>query len=308
MGSLKVAWEGCIPAVVTPFDKDGGINEGAYKRNILKFLDDGVSGILPTGHNGEEWAVTIEEKANLWSWAKETVASAGSKVPVIAGIDAVSTRDLIEEAKVAQESGADGVMITPPFYLAAASESEIWARYEGVARAVGIPIIVYNNPRRTVINLEPAFIARLADIDAVVGVKQSNKDFLQIQETVRLVGGKAKVFVGPAALILPGVIVGAAGYISTGPDMLGKEGVEYYHIIKRGDMKRALEIHWKLTQIYSMLNKYGTWPASLKVALSLTGKEGGYPRDPIQPLTAEQTEAVKKVLAGVGALREAAAD
>lgn len=296
MEQRNTPWEGFMPAVVTPFKEDGSIDEGAYKRNIARFLAEGVGGIVATGHNGEEWAITDDEKTQLWTWARETIAAEGYDVPVIAGIDAVSNHQLVEEAKHAEAAGVDGVMITPPFYLATVSETELYARFEAVSRAVPLPIVVYNNPRRTGINLDPRLTGRLAELDTVKGVKESMRDFVHLSETIRNVGDNARVYVGPCSLILPGVILGAKGYISTGPDLLGQVGVDYYQIIKRHDFEKARQIHYQLVPLYAMLNRVGTWPASLKVALDLTGKEGGLPRDPIRALTPEQVQEVRGVL------------
>jgi 4-hydroxy-tetrahydrodipicolinate synthase len=304
----RTPWEGCIPAVVTPFTESGDINTDAYCENIKLFLDEGVGGITPTGHNGEEWAVSHAEKKQLWSLARKVVDESGTGVPVIAGIDAVSTSDLIEEANLAAECGADGVMITPPFYVADATEAELYERYSSVATSVPIKLVVYNNPRRTTINMTPEFIGKLAEIDSVAAIKESYRDFVQMSETIRCVGNKARVYPGPASFIFPSVMLGAKGYISTGPDLLGQEGVNYYHYILNGDYDKVRPIHNSLVSIYSMLNKVGTWPASLKVALDLIGKHGGYPRKPVHPLGATEAQEVKDILLASGVtLRESVA-
>jgi 4-hydroxy-tetrahydrodipicolinate synthase len=302
----QYVWEGNMPALVTPFREDDAIDEGAFRRNIETFLDEGVTGLVATGHNGEEWAISPAEKLDLWRWTVEMRDASGKHIPVVGGIDAVLTKDLVEEAKHAQDAGLDAVMITPPFYIAAMSEDEIWDRYQAVASALpSLGLVIYNNPRRTGINLEPAFLARLAELPTTVAIKQSYREFPALSETVRLVGDRASVFPGPASFIFPGVMVGCKGFISTGTEFLGRDGAQFYNIIKSGDFERARAIHHKLVRVYALLNKIGTWPAALKAGLDLTGKEGGLPRKPIRPLTAEQRGQVEEVLASIGILAPA---
>jgi 4-hydroxy-tetrahydrodipicolinate synthase len=297
MSKPVVNWEGCFPAPVTPFFSDGRIDDESFIENIRSYVeDDEVSGITTSGHNGEEWALTVDERLHILVLAKNTAEQVRKGTPVIAGIDQVGVNDLIEEGKKARDAGAHGIMITPPFYVAQTTYAEIFTRYERASREVGLPIVLYNNPRRTGLNLNPTTIARLAEIDNVVAVKQAERDFASLSETIRLCGNNAAVFPGPASYILGATIAGAKGYIATGPDLLGRDGAQYYWTIKQGDMEKARHIHHQLTPLYSMLNTIGTWPAAFKAALEMVGKRGGYTRDPVQPLNAAEREKVKQVL------------
>lgn len=304
MTKMRVDWEGCIPAVITPFSEDGSIDKDAFEYNLRVYIDEEkVGGVVVAGHNGEPWALTSEEARDLFRLARRVVDDLGSSVPVIAGINAVSVAGIVEEAKRAADTGVDGFMITPPFYVADATEKEIWERYESVAKAVPTPIILYNNPRRTVINLSPAMMADLAaEIDNIVMIKQSYKDFGQLSDTIRLAGKIVPVVPGPCGLIFPALLIGAKGYISAGPDVLGKRGVDLYHLVKQGKLDEARTIHEQMVEIYSIISQFGTWPASYKVALGLTGKKVGIPRDPVHPLSPDQVSKIEKRLRDIGVI------
>src|SRR5206468_8736878 len=137
----------------------------------------------------------------------------------------------------------------------------------------GLPIIVYNNPRRNQVNLTADIMDKLADIDGIVGLKDSSKDFSQHTATLATCKDRINVMLGPCTQIFPAVLLGGAGYISTGPDVLGRAGVQYYDDLVAGNLERTAPIHFKLQGIYAALNAIGTWPAGLKVAYDLIGKQ-----------------------------------
>jgi 4-hydroxy-tetrahydrodipicolinate synthase len=301
MAKPKVKWEGSLPALVTPFTQEGAIDEEAYRFNVRSYiLDDQVNGIVIGGHNGEPWALSADEKVQLFALARKEADKIKPGFTVIAGVDAVSTRELVVEAKRAEEVGVDGLMITPPFYVATSTEAELWQRFEGVAKATKLPIMLYNNPRRTGINLEPPMISKLADIDSIVAVKQAVRDFVQFSETIRLAGDRVGVMPGPSGFIFPGILLGIKGYVATGPDLLGRAGARMYYTVRAGDLETGRQLHHKLVQTYAMLNKIGTWPAAYKAALDMLGKRGGFTRDPVHNLTAAQRAQVADVLKSLG--------
>ncbi len=301
MGKPKVNWEGSLPALVTPFTRTGAIDEEAFVFNVGAYItDDQVNGMVIAGHNGEPWALSPEEKVRLFALARKVADQVKPGFPVIAGVDEVSRARLVEESKKAQDAGVDGLMITPPFYVATSTEKELFDRYEAVCRAVALPIMLYNNPRRTGINLEPPLIARLCALDNIVAVKQAVRDFGQLSETIRLVGGEVAVFPGPSGYIFPGIFIGIKGYVATGPDILGRAGAQLYYTVRNGDLDTGRRLHHQLVQLYAMLNKIGTWPASYKAALDLVGKKGGFPRDPVHALNADERKQVEATLKTLG--------
>lgn len=291
------AWKGVMHAVVTPFDADGAIDEQAFRENIETFLDEGVHGVVVAGDNGEEWALSEHEKIVLTHLARRIVDEAGSSAKLVVGTSAIPTAKAVDAIKHLTDAGADGAMVGPPTHLVTASLAELVTRFETIARHGGLPLVLYNNPRRTQINLTPEIVDRLADIDGIVSIKDSVRDFAQHSATIDRARDRINVMLGPCTQIFPAVLLGGAGYISTGPDLLGRAGVEYYDDLVAGRVEKAAPVHFKLQRVYAALNGIGTWPASLKAALDLVGKRGGYPRAPILPLAPADRERIRAVLA-----------
>jgi len=295
-------WKGVMHAVVTPFDADGAIDEQGFRQNIVAFLDEGVHGIVLAGDNGEAWALSDDEKVTLTRITRQIIDQSGSRAKLVVGTTQIPTARTVEATKHVADAGADGVLVGPPTHLVVQTLTELMTRFETVAREGGLPIILYNNPRRNQINLTPEIVDRLADIDGIVGLKDSSKDFSQHTATLARAKDRINVMLGPCTQIFPAVLLGGAGYISTGPDILGREGVQYYHDLVAGDLDKAVPVHFRLQRIYSTLNAVGTWPASMKVAFDMLGKRGGYPRAPILPLDAAGREKVRAALIDTGLL------
>ena len=298
------AWKGVMHAVVTPFDADGAIDEQAFRENIEIFLAEGVHGVVVAGDNGEEWALTEHEKIVLTHLARRIIDEAGSEAKLVVGTSAIPTAKVVDTIKHIADAGADGAMVGPPTHLVTATLPELMTRFETIARQGGLPLVLYNNPRRTQINLTPEIVDRLADIDRIVSIKDSVRDFAQHSATIDRARDRINVMLGPCTQIFPAVLLGGAGYISTGPDILGRAGVEYYDDLVAGRVEKAASVHFKLQRVYAALNGIGTWPASLKAALDLVGKRGGYPRAPILPLSPADRERIRVVLAEAGLLRD----
>jgi 4-hydroxy-tetrahydrodipicolinate synthase len=295
-------WKGVMHAVVTPFDADGAIDEHAFRENIVTFLHEGVHGVVVAGDNGEEWALSDHEKIVLTHLARRIIDEAGSKAKLVVGTSAIPTAKTVDAIKHIADAGADGAMVGPPTHLVTASLAELMTRFETVARHGGLPLILYNNPRRTQINLTPDVVDRLADVDGIVAIKDSVRDFAQHSATIERARDRINVMLGPCTQIFPAVLLGGAGYISTGPDILGRAGVEYYHDLVAGRVEKAVPVHFQLQRVYAALNGIGTWPAGLKAALDLVGKRGGYPRAPILPLSPADRERIRVVLGESGLL------
>jgi 4-hydroxy-tetrahydrodipicolinate synthase len=295
-------WKGVMHAVVTPFDADGAIDEHAFRENIVTFLHEGVHGVVVAGDNGEEWALSDHEKIVLTHLARRIIDEAGSKAKLVVGTSAIPTAKTVDAIKHIADAGADGAMVGPPTHLVTSSLAELMTRFETVARQGGLPLVLYNNPRRTQINLTPDIVDRLADVDGIVAIKDSVRDFAQHSATIERARDRINVMLGPCTQIFPAVLLGGAGYISTGPDILGRAGVEYYHDLVAGRVEKAVPVHFQLQRVYSALNGIGTWPAGLKAALDLVGKRGGYPRAPILPLSQADRERIRVVLAESGLL------
>lgn len=283
MDRTSVDWHGVMPAIVTPFDASGAIDEAAYCRNIEHCIDYGCTGVVPTGCTGEAWSLTIDERKLLFKLAVET---AKGRIRVIAGTGAVAVPDVIAMNAYAKEVGCDGVMIMPPFFPKLHSPEDILWHYRMVSDALEIPIILYNVPGYNVNELTPDLIARLADIDNVVAIKESTTDFGKFYKTMQLAGDRILVFTGQLSLYgVAAIEHGAVGAVSGAPNVLGRDSVVYFEACRDGDLELGLRLERKAVELWDLYlaNGRNLYP-SVKAGMNMLGLPGGYPRMPLRPL------------------------
>jgi 4-hydroxy-tetrahydrodipicolinate synthase len=294
MNKGKVDWRGAYVAVVTPFTASGEIDETAFRNNIDFLLDEGANGIVVSGCTGEAWALAPEERVRLFKLA---LAACGRRAPVIAGTGAVSTGEVIELSRRAKELGTAGVMILPPYYCMA-GRREVIAHYQAISDAVRHPILLYNIPRRVGFNLTPEVLDELVEVEWVAAIKESSGDFIQVEATILTVGDRITVFTGHSAERAVGALVmGAQGFVSSmESQVMGREALEMYSLVQRGDLRRASAVQLRTLDLDESMRKVGTFPANLKAAMNLLGRAGGYPRPPILPFTPAQLDEVRAVL------------
>jgi 4-hydroxy-tetrahydrodipicolinate synthase len=294
MNKGKVSWAGSYVAVVTPFTPEGEIDEKAFRANIEFLLGNGADGIVVSGCTGESWSLSPEERVRLFKLALDTV---GKRVPVIAGTGGVSTRGVIELSQRAKELGSAGVMILPPYYCMA-GRREVIAHYQAISDGVRHPILLYNIPRRVGFNLTPEVLDELVEVEWVVAIKESSGDFIQVENTILGVGDRISVFTGHSAeRAVPALVMGAVGFVSSmESQVMGREAIEMYALVQKGDLKRAAHVQLRTLDLDESMRKAGTFPANLKAAMNLLGRTGGHPRPPILPLTPPQLDEVRKVL------------
>ena len=290
----KTNISGNIPAVVTPFDEAGRIDFDAFAHLVEWHLSRGVDGICVAGDNGESWSLNVDERKKL---AEEASRVIDGLVPLVVGATATSNQVSARHAVMAAEAGADAILLMPQTYVLKASQSELVARFALVAEAAEIPIIFYNSPRRAGIDISMEQLAAVCDAAPIVGIKESSRDFFHTTHLLERFGRKIAVLIGPCHYILPGIALGAAGFIATGPELLPSESM--HRVIPVGRERPGDEyakLHYQLTGIYETLMGLGTWPASLKAALALLGQPAGVPREPILPLDSETTAKLRSAL------------
>lgn len=294
MNNGKVDWKGGFVAAVTPFTREGALDEGAFCENLDVLVEEGAQGVVVSGCTGESWAMLPEERARLFQLAVDTVRK---RVPVIAGTGTVSTRTVIELSRRAKEVGADGIMVLPPYYCMA-GRRDIIEHYRSISNQVSHPILLYNVPRRTGFNLTPDVVEELAAFEWVVAIKESSSDFIQTETTIGRVGGGILVFTGHSAERgVPAVLMGADGWVSsTESQVMGREALAMYGLAVRGEVAAARRVQMRALALDQALKPIGTFPANLKAAMNIVGRPGGYPREPILPLTSSQVEEVRTAL------------
>ena len=249
------------------------------RRHVDWLIAEGVHGLIPSGSAGEFLQLTDAEREGL---IRVTVEQAAGRVPVVAGATADGTAQAQRWARLAQDVGADGVMVAPPFY-SLPTEDEVVRHYEVVAGSTTLPVMAYNNPATTGIDMRPRLIQRLAEIPNVRYVKESTTDVRRVEDIHRRTEGRMTVFAGIHAL--ESFLVGAKGWVSVPANVAPKLSSRLYDSVVRGDLGTAREISERLWDLMELEAETGKYVQVYKEALALEGDSMGDPRGPRLPLT-----------------------
>jgi 4-hydroxy-tetrahydrodipicolinate synthase len=290
-------FRGEVPAVVTPFTAGGDIDYEAFSRLVAWHIGRGVGGICVAGDNGEAWTLSVDERRRL---AAAAVRTAAGRVPVAMGASATTAKQAVAYAEAAAGAGADALMIGPQSYVLKATIRELVERFETVHRAVPLPIMLYNSPRRTGIGLTIESMSAIADAVKVIALKESSRDFFYLTHAIRTFSQRLAVLVGPAPYIIPGVQLGAAGFVSSGPELFGERAKQAMGAATQAPDRALRDLHFGFTIVYEVLMSSGTWPAALKAAHALIGQPGGVPREPVLPLDRTAVAGLAAVLRQAG--------
>jgi 4-hydroxy-tetrahydrodipicolinate synthase len=285
---------GVITAMVTPFTEDRSVDEAAARKLARHLVDNGSHGLVLSGTTGESPTLDDGEKLSLLRAVRDEL---GPDVLLICGTGSNDTRHSERLSAAAADEGADAVLAVTPYYNKP-NRAGIVAHYRAVARAAGVPVILYNIPSRVVVNLPPDLLAELAQIENVVGVKQANDDELQPIEGLRVLAGNDGTFLRTLEMGQPGGILVATHLV--GPEMR-----EIYEAVQAGDTVRAREIDESLRPIYEVLGK--TNPIPVKAGLELLGICSARARLPIVEADEEQRAEVRHALEAHGLLAGSAA-
>lgn len=285
---------GVITAMVTPFAEDRSVDEGAARKLARHLIDHGSHGLVIAGTTGESPTLQDEEKLSLLRAVREEL---GQDVLLICGTGSNDTRHSERLSAAAADSGADAVLAVTPYYNKP-NRAGILAHYEAVARAAGIPVILYNIPSRVVVNVPPDLLAELARIENVVAVKQANDEDLQPIEGLRVLAGNDGTFLRTLEMGEPGGILVAS-------HIVGREMREIYDAVAAGEVERAREIDQKLRPLYAVLGR--TNPIPVKAGLEMLGICSARARLPITEADGEQTAEVRQALEAQGLLAGSAA-
>lgn len=271
-----------MPALVTPFTDGGGIDAAALQENIERVLAAGATGILAGGCTGEFWALNAAERGELFRMSAEFAAG---RATVIAGTGAVTVAETCELTAAAKAAGCDAALILPPYFIQL-NEDEIFAHYEAIDAAVSLPIVLYNIPGNAINAITPQLASRLADLDKVVGIKESSGDWNNFYSTLLEVRDRLRVFCGPSSIFgVPAVAAGADGFIDCFPNVWLPGGIEMFFAAEAGNDAEAMELQAvgrRLTDLFTSGGR-SLYPAT-KAAMNYRGFAGGDPRPPLQAL------------------------
>jgi 4-hydroxy-tetrahydrodipicolinate synthase len=287
-------FKGSIVALITPF-RNGVFDEKAYGDLIEWHIAQGTHGIVPCGTTGEASALGFEEHYRVIEVA---VKVANKRVPVIAGTGSNATDEAIDLTKRAKELGADGALIVTPYYNKPTQEG-LFLHYKAIAEAVDIPIVLYNVPGRTAVNMLPATVARLAEFKNIVGVKEATGDMKQSSELIRLCGDRIFVFSGDDFTTLTQLVLGGRGGISVTANVAPKDCADMFNAWERGDLAKARELHYKLEPLNAAMF-IETNPIPVKTAVALMGRVSEEFRLPLCEMAPANKEKLKGVLKNAG--------
>ena len=301
MDRNSVDWSGPMPAVTTPFFDDGRIDEDAFARNVDRLLRAGATGIIAGGCTGEFWALTHEERKRLYAISREAMAGRGT---LIVATGAVTVQETVALSRAAEQIGCEGALILPPYFVKL-TDDEIFAHYADVCGQIGLPVVLYNIPGNAVNALTPPLVARLAELDRVVAIKESSGDWNNYYGTVLAVRHRLRVFCGPSSIFgVPAVELGADGTIDCFPNMWLPGGLDLFFAPARGEHARAAEVQALGRRLTDLCTSGGRtlYPAT-KAAMDMLGfPGGGKPRPPLRALTGEPLAGLERGLAALGLL------
>lgn len=283
--------KGIIPAMVTPLDDRDRINEPVLQSLVGYLIDAGVHGLFAIGSQGEFYALTIEEKKRI---AELVVRETNGRVPVYIGTGAVTTRESILLTAMAENVGADAVSIMTPFFISP-SEDELYEHYAAIARSTRLPVLLYSNPGRAHVNISVKLVARLSEVDNIVGIKDSSGDLSLTAEYIRNTDSGFSVLMGRDTLIYGALMYGARGAIAATANVAPRLVVEIYEAYIRGDFKQARNAQADLAPLRQAFS-LGSFPAVIKDALQLMGMAVGPPREPIRPLDSAGRAELQNIL------------
>ncbi len=289
--------KGAITAIVTPF-KNGSLDEAAYRELIEFQIKGGIQGIVPCGTTGESPTLSHAEHKRV---VETCIDQVKKRVPVIAGSGSNNTAEAVELTKHAQKAGADYALMITPYYNKPTQEG-LYQHYKTVAAQTKIPIVVYNVPGRTSLNLLPETMARLAELPNIVGLKDATGDLKQGAKTLELCGDKITVLSGDDFTTFPLLCVGGMGVISVVSNVVPGDMAGMCNAFFAGDLKKARELHYKMWPLTEAMF-YETNPVPVKTALKLMGKITGEVRQPLCPMSTANEDKLKKVMQKYGLIR-----
>ena len=285
--------KGIVVPIVTPVDQQGRLNEKAYRGLIDYLAENGIHGVFPFGTTGEFYAYDQGFYNELLAITKDAVAG---RMQIYAGANHITTKGAIAIAKAVEKvGGIDALSVLTPMFVSQTQE-ELYEYYRAIASETSLPIIIYNNKPKTNVGVDPATVAKLAEIDNIVAAKDSTGDMTNAEEYIRLTRGmEFSVMMGRDTLLLAGLHYGATGAIASCANVAPRIAVDIYEKFQAHDYQGALDAQFKLSALRIATNM-GSFPVTLKEALKLIGLDCGDCVKPILPLHDDQREKLRKVL------------
>jgi 4-hydroxy-tetrahydrodipicolinate synthase len=293
---MSARFSGSMTALITPFH-DGDIDEAAIEKIVDQQLSNGTSALVPCGSTGESATLTHAEHVRV---VERVVAAAAGRAPVIAGTGSNSTAEAVALTAAAKKAGADAALLISPYYNKPTQEG-IYQHYRLIAESTGMPLIVYNIPGRTGSKIEATTLARLAELDGIIGLKEATGSLDEAQEVARRCGDALEIYSGDDSLTLPLMAIGASGVISVVSNLWPKQSSTSLAAATKGDFAQARREHFKMLPLIRALF-LETNPIPVKAAMAMLGFCRDELRLPLLPLSDAPRAALRRELETLGLL------
>jgi len=296
MSGKEKNFRGVYVASVTPMTQSREVDYDMLGKFVDGLVNNGVHGIIPLGSTGEFYALTPQERQDV---IKGTLEAVDGRVPVIAGTNASSTADVIEYSKQAEKLGVDGLLLAAPYYSLPTLD-ELYEHFKAVNDAVGIPIMLYNYPGRTGVDLVPDFVERLTALNNVKYIKESTGDITRISEIIKRIGDRIGVFCGGDLIPLESFVLGAIGWVGGIANVLPKSHVKLFELaVVKGDFPAARKFFYEIFYALQAIETSGIYTQYVKAGCEIMGNPVGPPRMPLMPVSKEDYAKLKEILSTI---------
>ena len=284
---------GAYPVLITPMTKEQEVDWGGVKNNVNYFVDQGVAGIVINGSTGEFVSLTKEEKYQM---VEVVMKEINGRIPVIVGTAAETTKETVENTKQAEANGADCALIINSYYCKP-KEEEIYFHYKEVSKVVNMPIMLYNNPFTSGVDMSTELMLRIGrDCEKVTHIKESSGDIRKARDLARQGHGEFEVFCGSEELVMESYFVGATGWISVAGNIVPQLVTDMFNHFQKGEVEKAWTINDQILPLCAFLEGSGKYVQIVKRAMDLLGQAGGPARCPRLGLTPEEDQKLKEIL------------
>jgi 4-hydroxy-tetrahydrodipicolinate synthase len=296
MKRMKIT--GVIPALITPFKQNGELDLEGAQRNVRELMECGIRTVMCNGCSGEGIALDARERVAVVEAVRKALSGKGV---LIAGAGTATTRETIALCRDAKSAGADVVMVITPF-MEIPSQEGIYRHYAAIADAVDVPIVLYNIPPHTTVNIDLDTLGRLTEIDNVVALKDSSGNLSYAAATIREYGDRISILTGGDDILVPAFTLGAAGAILAIANVATRMVLQIYESVQAQRLDTAKDIYYRLLPLAQAIGSPVNFPAPLKEAMRLLGRASGAPRSPIVAVSAAESSAIKAALQSAGLL------
>jgi len=285
--------KGVFAALVTPMTKQGQIDLDTLSNFVEYQICQGVHGLIPLGSTGEYYALSPKERHDV---LKTTIDAAGGQVPILAGTNAGSTREVVSYCRQAEQMGACGVLLAPPYYSLPTLD-ELFEHFRVVNDAIDIPVMLYNYPGRTGVDMTPDFVERLMELENIQYIKESTGDITRISELIQRCGNRLQVFCGCDTIALESFTLGAVGWVGGIVNVLPKSHVKLYDLaVVQQDIPAARRLYYDILPSLRLIEGGGKYTQLVKAGCGVMAHPVGPPRKPLLPVKGQELENLKQIL------------